>query len=323
MIAQQTGQPDAVPLPGGSLPPLTVVVPTRGRRELVALAVQSIVDQDYDGPITCLVVHDQEEPDPSLEQLGGAGRTVRVVRNDGDLGLAGSRNAGLRHVGTPFVASCDDDDVWLPEKARLQVQRLLGSPGMLVVGAGIRLLLPEGKVVQWLGPRDVVTQPDLLRSRRKELHSSTLLMRTEVFALAGDYDTALPNSYAEDYEWLLRAVQHGSIGVVRQPLASIKKDGVSWFPRERSEVVATALVHMLDRHPELCSSRRGHARVLGQIAFAKATLGQRGEALTWARRALVRWPLAPQALLALFQVATRADPRMLLKVARLAGRGLS
>ena len=309
--------------PVGSLPPLTVVVPTRGRRELVALAVQGIVEQDYDGPITCLVVHDQEGPDRALEQLGGAGRIVRVLRNDGTVGLAGSRNAGLRHVETPFVASCDDDDVWLPEKARLQVQRLLGSPGMMVVGAGIALLLPQGKVVQWLGPHDVITQQDLLRSRRKELHSSTLLMRTEVFELAGEYDTELPNSYAEDYEWLLRAVQHGSIGVVRQPLARIKKDGVSWFPRERSEVVATALVHMLERHPELRGSRRGHARVLGQIAFANATLGERGEALRWARRALARWPLAPQALLALFQVITRTDPRTLLKVARLAGRGLS
>ena len=91
-------------------------------------------------------------------------------------------------------------------------------------------------------------------SRRKELHSSTLLMRTEVFDRVGGYDVALPQSYAEDYEWLLRASRLGPIGVVRQPLANIKKDGTSWF-RERAEVVAEALQHLLDTHPELTASR--------------------------------------------------------------------
>ena len=306
----------------GAWPAVTVVVPTRGRPELVRLAVQSVVEQRYDGSICCVVVHDQEEPDAALTALGRDGRSVRVLRNDGDPGLSGSRNRGLREVTTPFVASCDDDDSWLPDKVRLQVERLLAHPRMHVVGVGIRLLMPQGRVVEWLGPSDVVTQEDLLTSRRKELHSSTLLMRAEVFDLVGQYDVALPQSYAEDYEWLLRASRLGPIGVVRQPLANIKKDGTSWF-RERAEVVSESLRHLLETHPELTASRRGHARVLGQIAFAHASLGDRTEALRWVRAALSRWPLAPQAHLALVQVATGADPRTLLRSARVVGRGLS
>lgn len=310
--------------PGDSArwPAVTVVVPTRGRPDLVRLAVEGVVAQRYDGPITCLVVHDQEAPDESLTALGRADRVVRVLRNDGDPGLSGSRNRGLDEVTTAFVASCDDDDSWLPDKVRLQVERLLADPGMHVVGAGIRLLMPEGRVVEWLGPDDVVTQTDLFTSRRKELHSSTLLMRTEVFERVGRYDVALPQSYAEDYEWLLRASRLGPIGVVRQPLANIKKDGQSWF-RERAEVVSEALQHLLDTHPELRASRRGHARILGQIAFAEASLGHRAQGLRWARTALARWPLAPQAHLALVLLTTGADPRLLLRSARVVGRGLS
>lgn len=310
------------PGPAPAMPDLTVVVPTRGRPGLVRAAVLGIVGQVYEGRITCLVVHDQEDPDPALERLGRSDRSVRVLINQGDPGLAGSRNAGLKHVTTDFVASCDDDDVWLPDKARLQVRRLLDNPGMLVVGGGIRLLMPAGRVVEWLGPADVVTQRALLRSRRKELHSSTLVMRRTAFDLAGTYDVSLPHSYAEDYEWLLRVVQHGSVGVVRAPLALIKKDGTSWF-RQRDEVVAAALEHLLRTHPELRTSRSGHARVLGQVAFAKASMGERREAVRWILRSLVRWPLAPQAGLAVLQVATGADPRTLLRIARLAGRGLS
>ncbi len=164
------------------------------------------------------------------------------------------------------------------------------------MGAGIRLLMAEERTYEWLGSSDVITAHDLFRSRRKELHSSTLMMRREAFDLAGNYDETLPQSYAEDYEWLLRAVQHGSIGVVRTPLANIKKDGPSWF-RERSEVIAEALEYLLVEHPEIAQSRRGHARILGQIAFARANQGERREALDLIRQSLTRWPFAPQAWL--------------------------
>lgn len=303
-------------------PPVTVVVPTRGRPELVRLAVLGVVEQRYDGEITTLVVHDQEEPDTALERLARPGRPVRVLRNDGTPGLAGSRNAGLRHVTTDLYASCDDDDAWLPDKVRLQVARLEADPRLLVVGAGIRLLMPGDRVVEWLGGSDVVTRDDLLTSRRKELHSSTLLARTRVFELAGEYDAALPGSYAEDYEWLLRVAAHGPVGVVREPLATIRKDGVSWF-RERNEVVSQGLQYLLERHPELATTRRGHARVLGQVGFAESSLGNRAAAWTWTGRALRRWPLAPQALMTAFHLLTRVDPRSLLASARVVGRGLS
>ena len=69
-------------------------------------------------------------------------------------------------------------------------------------------------------------------------------MRRSAFDLAGTYDEHLPQSYAEDFEWLLRVSRHGPIGVVRLALANVKKDGPSWF-RERAEVVAAALQYVL------------------------------------------------------------------------------
>lgn len=303
-------------------PAVTVVVPTRGRPELVRKAVESVVGQTYPGPVHCIVVHDQEAPDRALESLARPGRAVRVMANTGATGLSASRNTGLREVTTDFVASCDDDDAWLPSKLDRQMERLLTEPALMVVGAGILLQMAEDRVVEWLGPADVVTQGDLFRSRRKELHSSTLLMRRSVFDAVGGYDENLPQSYAEDYEWLLRAVRLGPIGVVREPLATIKKDGQSWF-RERNEIVSSALQYVLERHPEISRSRAGHARIMGQIAFAEASLGNRREALAWAGRSLSRWPIAPQALLAVVQVLFAFDPRFLLRSARVVGRGLS
>ena len=68
-----------------------------------------------------LVVHDREDPDPTLTELSRPGRTVRSIVNDGTPGLAGGRNTGLRNTSGEIVASCDDDDLWHPTKIRRQV----------------------------------------------------------------------------------------------------------------------------------------------------------------------------------------------------------
>ena len=313
--------PVAEPAPG-EWPTVAVVLPTRGRPELLREAVDSVIDQDYPGDIDLVVVHDQEEPHHQLLDLASAGRSVTLLQNTHAAGLAGARNTGLDHVKADYIASCDDDDFWDRSKLRLQMTRMLGDPSLGVLGAGIRLLMSETHVVEWPGDSPTISQEQLLRNRRKELHSSTLLVRRSVFDAVGGYDEVLPTSYAEDYEFLLRAVAVAGVGVVNQPLASVRKYNASWF-RDRAEVVASALEYLLREHPEIATSRRGHARILGQVAFARSTMGQRGPALRLALRAITRWPVAPHAVLALVHASTGADPRVLLGSVRRFGRGIT
>ncbi len=309
-------------LPPGGWPVVAAVLPTRGRPEMVREAVDSVLAQDYAGDIDLVVVHDQEEPHRELELLARPGRSVTLLQNTHTPGLAGARNTGLDNVTADYVASCDDDDYWDPDKLRLQMAQMVDDSSLGVVGAGIRLMMSETHVVEWPGDSPRITRDQLLRNRRKELHSSTLLVKRSVFDSVGGYDEALPNSYAEDYEFLLRAVTCAGIAVVNRPLASVRKYNASWF-RDRAEVVATALEYLLEQHPEIATSRRGHARVLGQVAFARSTMGQRQRAIRIALTAITRWPIAPHALLALVHATTGADPRALLGSVRRFGRGIT
>jgi len=308
--------------PGRTWPDVAVVLPTRGRPDLVREAVASVVAQDYAGRIDVYVVHDAEEPNTSLQDLARPDRSVTLTANTHTPGLAGARNTGLELTTADYIASCDDDDTWDPDKLRRQMTRMLAEPDLVVLGAGIRLLMAPDHVVDWPGDSAVVTRENLLRSRRKELHSSTLLIRRRVFEAAGAYDEQLPSSYAEDYEFLLRAVEVGRIGVVNVPLASIRQYNTSWF-RDRGEVVCEALQYLLTKHPQITESRAGHARVLGQIAFAQATMGNRKDALTTAGLAFRRWPYAPHGALAVAQAATGLHPNVFLGLVRKAGRGIT
>ncbi len=315
-------------------PLVSVVVPTHGRPELVREAVASVVAQDYAGDIEVVVVHDQEDEDPTLELLSrdrspadpadpaAPARTVRTVSNTRTPGLVGSRNTGLERTTGDLVASLDDDDSWHPEKVRRQVERFLAEPDLLALGTGLRIVLPDGSSADWPGRADHVTRTMLLRNRVKELHSSTLMMRRDAFAKAGLYDETLPRGYGEDWDIVLRISRVGRIGVVREPLADIRRDGQSYYQR-RAEHTATALAHFLAVHPEIAEDRRGHARLLGQMGFARSSLGQRKEAAGLAARGVARWPLSPHPSVALAHVATGADPASFARVARRLGRGMA
>lgn len=313
----------ASPGPASKEAPLvSVVIPTRGRPALLVETLASITAQDYAGPIEILVIHDREDRDPTLADLSRPGREITPMVNTRTGGLCGARNTGVLASSGAFVASCDDDDLWYPSKVRLQVERLLADPTLLAVGAGIRLLMGERGNVDWPAREAVISHERLLENRVKELHSSTLMMRRSAFTEAGLYDEELPHSYGEDYDWLLRASRVGRVGAVQEILADIRKDIPSWF-LERSLNTATALEYLLDKHPDFAERRRGHARILGQIAYARAAAGERGRSARLAVRALRVYPAAPHAWLALAIAGPGIEPRRMLSAARRLGRGLS
>ena len=107
-------------------PSVGVVIPTRNRPELVRKAIAAVRDQHYPGEVKVVVVYDQTEPDYLLASTDGT--QVLVLTNWRTSGLAGARNTGILALDTEFVAFCDDDDQWRPDKLRRQVAALLAEP---------------------------------------------------------------------------------------------------------------------------------------------------------------------------------------------------
>lgn len=303
-------------------PGVSVIIPTRGRPAFVRESIAAVVGQVYPGDIECIVVHDQEPPNESLTSLGTARHRVRVVANSHAPGLAGARNTGLDAARGDYIATCDDDDVWHPDKLKFQVARLLDEPDLLVVGSGMRLLLPDDKTLDWRGRAERISYRFLLRNRVKELHSSTLVMRRDAVTKVGPYDEELPHGYAEDYDWVLRAARAGPVGIVTQPLADIRRNAASWY-QGSAERTAAGLEYILAKHPDIAASRRGHARILGQIAFARSSLGERGPALRYAVRGLSRWPFVPHPYIALAHITVGMHPQHVQRAARLFRRDLA
>ena len=301
-------------------PLVSVVVPTRDRPEPLRRAVAAILGQTYKGPVECLVVFDQSDPDLPWPDLP-PGRTLILRRNDRTPGLAGARNSGILAATGELVAFCDDDDEWLPEKLTRQVARLLATPGSAVSTTGI-LIRYQDRTTTRLAPTILVTHRQLLRSRLTELHPSTVLAhRDRLLSQIGLVDEQLPGSYAEDYEWLLRASRHGPVLAVPEPLAVIHWHQSSFFA-DRWRTIISALTYLVDKHRDLQQEPSGLARIYGQIAFAHAALGERKPARRWARRTLSLNRRERRAYLALAISLGLVSAKTVVRMAHVAGKGI-
>jgi glycosyltransferase involved in cell wall biosynthesis len=300
-------------------PSVTVVVPTHGRPELLPDAVRSVLSQRYPGPLECLVVHDREEP--AVPDVPVPDRTeLRAIRSDRAPGPSGTRNAGALAAGSELLAFCDDDDVWLPDKLRLQVEALRAHPECAVATCGI--ILCNGREVRRVPERELVTREYLLGRRRFEVAStSTLLVRrTAMVEEIGLLDEDIPGSYGEDYEWHLRASALAPIVAVRQALVRVRW-GHSYFGQNWPAIIA-GIRYQLERWPNLERDRANLARLYGRLAFAHAALGDRGEAKRWAKRAMAADWRQPRSYLAVLVAHRLLSPRMVVRLAHAAGRGV-
>ncbi len=301
-------------------PSVTAIVATRDRPQELRRALRSILEQDYDGPVSCVVVFDGREPDDLADAIPDRmDRSLTVIRNDRTPGLAGARNAGAIRAMSDLLAFCDDDDEWLPGKLRAQAA-LLASTGAAVATGGIEIEYRDRRKTR-LPEADRVTLEDLLRSRATSVHPSTVVVtRDAFFGSIGEVDEAIPGSYGEDYEWLLRAAALGPIAAVRQPVSRIHW-GASFFA-DRWGTIAEAIRYLLDAHPELARDRRNLARLQGRLAFAHAAQGDRGEAARWAWRSVRTRPLERRPYLALAVSSGLVKASWIQARANRAGRGV-
>ena len=93
-------------------PLVSVVLPTRDRRDLLARAIESVQKQSY--PNWELLIVDDGSVDGTAEFLAGlAGERVRCFRHYG-AGACGARNVALAQVRGDLVAYLDDDNMMHP-----------------------------------------------------------------------------------------------------------------------------------------------------------------------------------------------------------------
>ena len=101
-------------------PEVSVVVPTHNRSGLLAQTLHSVLWQR--GVDLEVLVVDDGSTDDTAEVVAALGDPrVRLLRHATPRGVSAARNRGVAAASGRWLAFCDDDDLWAPDKLARQL----------------------------------------------------------------------------------------------------------------------------------------------------------------------------------------------------------
>jgi glycosyltransferase involved in cell wall biosynthesis len=127
---------------------ISVLIPVYNRRQPLLKAIDSVLRQTIlPGEI---IVIDDCSPFNIKDYLFAAGylqnNTIKVLRNEVNIGPAGSRNNGLAHARGELIAFLDSDDSWHEHKLEKQLFLLTSNPELDFVYCGSTWISNDGKI---------------------------------------------------------------------------------------------------------------------------------------------------------------------------------
>lgn len=244
---------------------VSVIVPTHNRRMMLPQAIQSILRQ-RDVSIELIVVDDgsSDGTGPWLNQLAAADQRVEVVHHAVPRLISGARNAGIARATGRWVAFCDDDDLWAPDKlsAQLAALRAIGArwacTGVAVVDEKLRIVghhhVEGGEVL-----------PALLASNRIPT-GSTVVAECDLLRDVGGFDPALRGS--EDWDLWIRLAQHSPVAAVDRPMIAYRLSrhslSMNVAPMRASRLTIARRYAALAAAHGVASDEAGHERYLAK-----------------------------------------------------------
>jgi len=202
------------------VPKVSVIIPTYQYAHFVGQAVESVLAQTYKNYEIILV--DDGSTDNTSEVLSNFGDQISVIYHRENRGLSAARNAGIRVSKGKYVAFLDADDVWMPNKLRLQVKLLDQNSDVGLVFSDMtyfgkrcgskkrafqEVSPSSGKVFKDLFVKDFIPMP-------------TVIVRKICFEKVGLFDESLTS--CEDHDMWVRIAKFFKVDYVDAPLAKYR-----------------------------------------------------------------------------------------------------
>jgi glycosyltransferase involved in cell wall biosynthesis len=198
-----------------------VVVPTHNRGRLLAQTLRTVLWQ-RDVDLEVVVVDDgSRDPEVAAQVVADlADDRVQLVRNPVPTGVSAARNRGIDAARGSWVAFCDDDDLWAPDKLALQLAAARDTGRGWVYCGAVKIDL-EQRVIGGLPPptpEDVMAR--LWRVNPIPGGCSGVLVSTAVLREAGGFDRELVN--LADWDLWMRLGATGPAASVPRPLVGYR-----------------------------------------------------------------------------------------------------
>lgn len=203
-------------------PLVSIITPCFNSASFLETTIRSVLKQSYTNWELLLI--DDCSTDKTLEvilKFKNNDSRIKLFQNEKNVGVANSRNVGLRHSNGTFLAFLDSDDVWLAEKLEKQIHIAI-SQGANFIFSDYDSIDESGKYIRQYKCPTSITKENLLRG--SFIGCLTVLVSKELIA-----DSVFKKTFHEDYlMWLhLLSKPQAKPFVIREPLGQYRQ-------RERS-----------------------------------------------------------------------------------------
>lgn len=181
-------------------PTVSVVIPTYNRQDFLKKTVESILSQTFTD-IEVIIVSNgfNDKNRQTIESFRDPRLFYADQENSG--GPSSPRNHGIRLSRGKYIAFCDDDDLWMPDKLKKQVDALENNPEY---GLSYSKMMRFDDEREWAlaheeGPADL---DSLLKNNTVPI--SSVLVKKDLLDKYGGFSEGKLVGTSEDYEFLLR-----------------------------------------------------------------------------------------------------------------------
>jgi hypothetical protein len=217
---------------------VSVVIPSFNRADLLPRTLASILSQTAP-PVEVIVVDDGSTD--NTEALTRSFRPpVKYVRIENS-GVCRARNVGASLATAPWIAFCDSDDLWRPDKLAAQGRLLRAVSGLEYAFTNFQVVtgdrwstatkfdeappgfwdLPTRQIEPGAFVIDAPMFAPLIAFQ--PIFPSTVIINQDRLRRVGGWADHLGRVLSEDLEFTLRCVTEPPIGVNAEPLVGIRK----------------------------------------------------------------------------------------------------
>jgi teichuronic acid biosynthesis glycosyltransferase TuaG len=207
----------------GHEPLVSVIIPAYNCAEFIPRTLESVIRQSYKN-LEILVLADPSSDDTEelVKRYEALDKRIAYLRNAEHLGVAETRNEGVRRARGEWIAFVDSDDIWERDKIQLQLAWILENKTFFSC-TGRALIDVEGRDLRcYIGLPEQITYKNLLGTN-SVVCSSVICERKILleFPMEG-------GDIHEDYlAWLQITKKYGAVGGIDRPLVQYRLRGKS------------------------------------------------------------------------------------------------
>ena len=195
-----------------SNPNIAIIMPAFNAEATIERAILSVINQSY--AEWRLYIIDDCSTDGTLAKINSYlnDNRITLIKNQENLGVARTRNAGLLHCQEQIISFIDSDDEWLPNKLAIQIVALADQPG---IAATAYFHIDKQKTLLLASKYSVLTLEQFIKKEFRVCFSSIMINR-------GRHENILFDDLGhEDFLYLYQWISvFQTMAIANQPLVN-------------------------------------------------------------------------------------------------------